>query len=158
MIFLESWCSMTVQRAYTKRSPLKILSNILSIMLHQEPRSFSGLVKLDKAGRVLMMSTGVEHWWLRLGYKHCGSGNINQGQMVATLYSYHFLHSDCHGAQVMCFDFITLHRHCALLVKVLRVGATEIKMFLSLWFGLRKGFAFFIKNYFRSKCRKKTSK
>ena len=51
---------MTVRRAYTKRNPLKILSDVLSVILHQAPRSFSGL-KLDKAGRVLMMSTGVEH-------------------------------------------------------------------------------------------------
>ena len=59
-------CSLTIWKAYIKRSALRIWSNFLARMLCQEPRSSSGLVNLDEAGRVSMMSTSAAHQQLLL--------------------------------------------------------------------------------------------
>ena len=73
-VILESWCSKTRWRAYTKRSPLRIWSNFLTRMLRWEPRSLS-LVNLDEAAQAEF------RWWAPVrhtsdgcyGYKHRGS-------------------------------------------------------------------------------------
>ena len=65
-VILESWCSVTVRRAYITRSHLWISSNLLARMLYQKPGSFSCLMNLGEAGGVSMMSTDEAHQWLLL--------------------------------------------------------------------------------------------
>ena len=62
--------------------PLRIWSNFLARMLHQKPRSLSGLMNLEEASRVSMMSTSAAHQrlllWLQISRQQKNESEPNQ--------------------------------------------------------------------------------
>ena len=56
-VILESWCCVTIWRAYIERSSLRIWGNFWAKMLRREPRwFFSGLVNLVEAAIIIPRS------------------------------------------------------------------------------------------------------